>query len=311
MQGAFEGCSPERPGRLLEPCGNARPRWMVVTAVRATGRGTEPGSQAHLSTYTRGVLILLPPSESKTAPASGDPLNLASLDLPALTGARSELADALAEVSGRADALQVLGVGPSLAADVARNRHLRTAPAAPALEVYTGVLYDALDAASLWPGAREVADSSLLVISALWGAVRPTDRIPAYRLSMGTALPGTGKLSSWWKPRLAPVLDELAADQVVVDCRSAAYAAAWKPPAPRTVTVRVEQEKADGTRSVVSHHAKHTRGLVARALCEVRGAGGALDTVHEVRDALAERWHVELKDPTNRSAGVLTVVLAP
>lgn len=50
MQGAFEGCSPERPGRLLEPCGNARPRWMVVTAVRATGRGTEPGSQAHLST---------------------------------------------------------------------------------------------------------------------------------------------------------------------------------------------------------------------------------------------------------------------
>ena len=50
MQGAFEGCSPERPGRLLEPCGNARPRWMVATAVRATGRGTEPGSQAHLST---------------------------------------------------------------------------------------------------------------------------------------------------------------------------------------------------------------------------------------------------------------------
>ena len=176
------------------------------------------------------MLILLPPSESKTAPASGDPLNLASLDLPALTGARSELADALAEVSGGEDALQVLGVGPSLAADVARNRHLRTAPAAPALEVYTGVLYDALDAASLWPGAREVADSSLLVVSALWGAVRPTDRIPAYRLSMGTALPDTGKLSSWWKPRLAPVLDELAADQVVVDCRSAAYAAAcaWR-----------------------------------------------------------------------------------
>ena len=99
------------------------------------------------------MLILLPPSESKTAPASGDPLNLASLDLPALTGARSELADALAEVSGGEDALQVLGVGPSLAADVARNRQLRTAPAAPALEVYTGVLYDALDAASLWPRA--------------------------------------------------------------------------------------------------------------------------------------------------------------
>ncbi|MBS6031418.1 MAG: peroxide stress protein YaaA, partial [Kocuria rhizophila] len=82
------------------------------------------------------MLILLPPSESKTAPASGDPLDLASLDLPALTGARSEVADALAAVSEQPDALAVLGAGPSLADDVARNRRLRTAPAAPAMEVY-------------------------------------------------------------------------------------------------------------------------------------------------------------------------------
>lgn len=263
-----------------------------------------------LPTYTRGVLILLPPSESKTAPASGAPLDLDTLDLPALTADRAQLVRHVAEVSAREDALEVLGVGPSLAHDVARNLALETAPAAPALQVYTGVLYDALDPATLSVEARAVADESLLVVSALWGAVRPTDRIPAYRLSMGTVLPGTGKLSTWWKPRLAPVLDELAGDQVVVDCRSAAYAAAWKAPAPRTVTVRVEQERVDGTRSVVSHHAKHTRGLVARTLCEFRGAGGAVDTVEQVHGALAARWRVELKEPTSRAAGVLTVVLA-
>lgn len=264
-----------------------------------------------LSTYTRGVLILLPPSESKTVPATGAPLDLAALDLPALTPDRQDLADLLAEVSARPDALDVLGVGPSLADDVARNRSLRTAPAGPALQIYSGVLYDALDADSLSDAARRVADESLLVISALWGAVRPTDRIPAYRLSMGSTLPGVGKMSTWWKPRLTPVLDELAAEEIVVDCRSSAYAAAWKAPAPRTVTVRVEQQRADGKRTVVSHHAKHTRGLVAHDLCEARAAGAALDTVERVLDALAERWTVELKEPTSRAAGILTVVLAP
>ena len=140
MQGAFEGCSPERPGRLLEPRGNARSRWMVVTAVRVTGRGTEPGSQAHLSLYTRGVLILLPPSESKTAPATGNPVMPAELSFPELSRDRAVLAEHLAEVSERPDALEILGVGPSLADDVARNRELATAPAAPAPDVYAGVL---------------------------------------------------------------------------------------------------------------------------------------------------------------------------
>ena len=142
------------------------------------------------------------------------------------------------------------------------------------------------------------------------GAVLKTKAARHTVVVRSTVLPGTGKLSTWWKSRLAPVLDELAGDQVVVDCRSAAYAAAWKAPAARTVTVRVEQERSDGTRSVVSHHAKHTRGLVARTLCEFRGAGGAVDTVEQVHGALSERWAVELKEPTSRAAGVLTVVLA-
>ena len=253
----------------------------------------------------------MPPSESKTEPATGDPVAFAELSFPELLDDRVALTEQLAEVSARPNALELLGVGPSLADDVARNRSLATAPAAPALEVYSGVLYDALDAGSLTPQAREVADASVLVISALWGAVRPTDRIPAYRLSMGTALPDTGTLSAWWKPRVTPVLNALAADDVVVDCRSAAYAAAWKPPAERTVTVRVEQLKPDGSRSVVSHHAKHTRGLVARALCEIGGAGRPLDTVHRVSAALSGRFTVELTEPTPRKSGTLTVVLDP
>lgn len=257
------------------------------------------------------MLILLPPSESKTPPASGAPVALGSLSFPELTGARDELITALAAVSARDDGLSVLGVGQSLAADVARNRELRSAPAGPALSVYTGVLYDALDLPTLDAAARQSAERSLLVISALWGAVRPTDRIPAYRLAMAVALPGHGKLGTWWKPRLTPVLDRAAEGEVVVDCRSAPYAGAWKAPAARTVSVRVEQEREDGTRSVVSHNAKRTRGLVARFLCEHEAAHGAPDGIAAVREALAQEWRVELSDPAARRAGTLTVVLEP
>lgn len=257
------------------------------------------------------MLILLPPSESKTAPVSGDPVSFDTLSFPGLTQDREHLAATLARVSGQKNARSVLGVGESLAADVARNRELLTAPSGPALSVYTGVLYDALDADSLAGPAREVAERSLVVISALWGAVQPTDYIPAYRLSMGTDLPRHGKLNTWWKPRLTPVLDEAAAEHLVVDCRSSAYAAAWKAPAERTIAVRVEQLNAAGKRSVVSHNAKHTRGLVARFLCEFEAEHGEFETVHAVRDALRTRWTVELVEPTARKAGTLTVVLDP
>ena len=257
------------------------------------------------------MLILLPPSESKTAPVSGDPVSLDTLSFPELTKDRDHLATTLARVSGQKNALSVLGVGESLATDVARNRDLPTAPTAPALSVYTGVLYDALDADSLSAAAHEVADRSLMVISALWGAVRPSDHIPAYRLSMGTDLPRHGKLNTWWKPRLSPVLDRVATDQVIVDCRSAAYAAAWKAPAAETIAVRVEQLNEAGKRSVVSHNAKYTRGLVARFLCDYEAEHGAFATVHAVRDALSKRWRVELTEPTARKAGTLTVVLDP
>lgn len=257
------------------------------------------------------MLILLPPSESKTAPTSGDPVSLESLSFPPLTHGRARLVRTLARVSAQKNALTVLGVGQSVAGDVARNLTLPEAPAAPALEVYSGVLYDALDAGALPPATREVADESVVVVSALWGAVRPTDRIPAYRLSMGTVLPRIGKLSAWWKSQLTPVLDHAAEDHVVVDCRSAAYAAAWKPPAQHTLLVRVEQSHVDGTRTVVSHAAKHTRGLVTRHLCEHRAVGGAVNTVEDVHAALAARWTVELVRPTGAKPGAVTVVLDP
>ena len=144
----------------------------------------------------------------------------------------------------------------------------------------------------------------MLVVSALWGAVSPLDRIPGYRLSMGTDLPGVGPLAAFWRPRLAAAL---APGGVVVDCRSAAYAAAWQPGpdvAARTVAVRVSK---DGR--VVSHSAKHTRGLVARHLLS-RG-GRAPRTPAALHDAVSGAFDAKLLEPDRRGGTWTLEVEAP
>jgi len=254
------------------------------------------------------VLILLPPSEGKAAPARrGRPVDLAALPHPALTPLREELLDALAVVSARPRAAEALGLSPGLADEVARNVDLRTTPARRAGEVYTGVLYAALDHATLDPAARRRANRVVRVQSALWGPVGLTDPVPPYRLPMTATLPGVGTVAARWRAVLAPVLTDLAGDGVVVDGRSSSYASVWRPTGPAAsayVAVRVFTE-ADGRRTVVSHSAKHTRGLVARWLCE---APRAPRTPAAVAALVAEHRPCELV-PDGRGGWFLDVVL--
>lgn len=252
------------------------------------------------------MLILLPPSEGKTPASAGPAVDLASLSFPTLEAARRDVMAALAEVSGRTDALEALGVGASLAHDVERNRRLDTEPAAPAHSVYSGVLYEALGYGSLTPAQRRRAEEGVVVVSALWGAVGFADPVPAYRLSMSTALPGLGRLASFWKPRLAEALAERAAQGLVVDCRSSTYAAAYAPPAATTVTVDVFRER-DGERSVVSHFAKHHRGELVRHLLTRRGK--APSTPEALLAVARERWEAELVAGTTRRAHSLALIL--
>lgn len=217
------------------------------------------------------MLILLPPSEGKALPARrGHPVDLAALSAPELTATRLAVRDALVTTSARPNAAELLELPPGRAADLAQNLRLASLPGSPAFAVYTGVLYAALDYPSLSPAAKRRAARSLRVQSALWGPVGPGDRIAPYRLSMAARLPGLGSLAGRWRSVLDPTMAGLAGSGVVVDCRSATYASAWRPRgelARRTVAVRVFTEVA-GRRTVVSHLAKQTRGLVARWLLE-------------------------------------------
>jgi cytoplasmic iron level regulating protein YaaA (DUF328/UPF0246 family) len=245
------------------------------------------------------VLILLPPSEGKATPRRGSPLDLARLSAPELTPARQQVLSALVDLcsSSPERASQVLGLGPTQADDVRRNAQLLAAPTARADAIYTGVLYEALDLATLDPAARRRASRWLAVASSVFGLVRPGDRIPSYRLAGGTNLPGLGVVSAHWRGVLDPVVRETAGSGLVVDLRSTTYAGFWRPSpdlARRVATVRVLQQ-VGSRRTVVSHFNKATKGRLVRALLEY---GETPSTPAALADTItALGWKVELADP--------------
>lgn len=262
------------------------------------------------------MLILLPPSEGKANAGTGDPLDLAALSLAGLNPARQRVMRALVSLCAGRDtdhAAAVLGLSTGLRGEVTRNARVRTAPTLPAGRLYTGVLYDALDLATLTPAAHQHIAESILIFSALWGAVRVDDHIPPYRCAIGITLPEVGKLSAYWRKALPTTMADAVGDQLVLDLRSAAYAAAWTPRgemARRTASVRVLHEATvDGVarRSTVSHFNKATKGRLVRALA----AGGAHPaTVPELVTALRDlKYTVEEHEPADRAPWRLDVVV--
>jgi len=201
------------------------------------------------------VLILLPPSERKAQPEHGRPVDLTKLSFPSLTPERERL----------------------LGADLQR------APAVPAGVLYTGVLYAELDLPSL----PAVVRRSFVIISAQFGAVRPSDRIPTYKRAIDAAR---------WRPLLDEELPRAAGRGLILDCRSSVYQAAWRPVGRQTqrwVHVQVVRE-IDGRRTVVSHDAKRTRGEVARF---VATSGSKPKRSEDLVALLAQRFRCEIHPP--------------
>ncbi|MGU3294312.1 peroxide stress protein YaaA [Williamsia sp. M5A3_1d] len=216
------------------------------------------------------MLIILPPSETKSDGGRGAPLDLGALSFPTLTPIRARLTEALVDLADDPESsATALGLGRTQLDEVARNAALFTSPTRPAIERYTGVLYDALDVGGLTRASKAKARERLAIGSALFGVVRAGDPIPAYRLSAGSRLPGVGTLASQWKPDLSAALEGLETD-MVIDLRSGGYRALG--PVTGSIEVTVLTEDTDGSRSVVSHFNKHHKGVMARTLVTTRRA---------------------------------------
>ncbi len=215
------------------------------------------------------MLVLLPPSETKRDGGEGAPLALGGLGFPGLARVRREVLSGLAALSrNRSRSIEALKLGPKQAAEVDRNRAVRSSPTMPALERYTGVLYDALDASTLSDAEYALAHRTVAVHSALFGLVRARDLIPAYRLSFDSRLSterGAPSLKKRWS---AAVSTELVAHPgLILDLRSEGYVALGPAPAGAGAHyLRVLARRDDGEVRALNHFNKQAKGLFARAL---------------------------------------------
>lgn len=223
------------------------------------------------------MLIILPPSETKAHGGNGAALNWDGLSFPALNPTRRDIAAELQSLDVD-EALEVLKISEKLRAEAESNHQLESSPTMPALERFTGVLYDALDAPSLPPEARRY----LAVGDALFGLVHADDLIPHYRLSGGTKLGGR-TLKSRWGTAISDELRALAAEELVIDMRSGTYQQLGK--LKEAATVRVESVQEDGSRKVVSHFNKHYKGQLARVLALHGSEVESIDDAARVAEA--------------------------
>ena len=214
------------------------------------------------------MLILLPPSEKKKAATSQEKFELSSLVFAAeLTGARSQT---------------------TTSHDLSQT--------SPAIEIYDGVLYQGLNWKTLTAAEQKRANSKVLIVSALFGLVRPLDKIFSYKEKIDNKL---------WRDSVAQVSAKFS-NELVIDCRSSTYKGVWNINPQNTVDVRVF--KVNGAeRNVITHMSKKYRGELTGHLLKQ-----ATDPTSpaEVQRIAAQLFECELHAPIDGQPWALDLLIS-
>jgi len=198
---------------------------------------------------------------------------------------RRALIDALQAQIKAADekALEaLLGVkGDALQAAVDADLGIYRSPLMAAVDRYgPGVMYASMDFAGLPTGSQRRLLENGVILSGLFGLLRPDDLIPDYKLRMDTKVEGLGKVSSYWREPLSAALNELLAGHAVWNLLSGTHEAAWDDAGTygRMIRVKFYKEDESGERAAVSHGVKELRGaLVAHIVNETADSVASLD----------------------------------
>jgi cytoplasmic iron level regulating protein YaaA (DUF328/UPF0246 family) len=208
------------------------------------------------------MIFLLPPSETKE-PGGEKPSKVLSFNQ--LDSTRQLLQLALVELCKTPRlAAKALKLGPKQLGELQVNQELVSPRCLPAVDRYTGTLYEALTLGGFSAVMRERAKGHVYVQSSLFGMISAVDDIPNYRLSAGSKIPGIN-LKSLWQLAHADIWSNFS-KQVVIDLRSNSYA--QLAPVPDTIssyTVEVVLEDSEGNRRALNHFNKKAKGQFVRA----------------------------------------------
>jgi len=214
------------------------------------------------------MLILLPPSEKKKAATNQVKFDLSSLAFAAeLTAARTQA-----------------------------TSNYDYSKTSPAIEIYDGVLYQGLGWESLSAIQKKHANEKVLIISALFGLVKPLDQIFQYKTNID---------NKFWRDAIATVSEKFV-NELVVDCRSSNYKSVWSINPESTVEIRVFKVVND-ERSVITHMSKKYRGELTRHLLMHKSEP---QTPAEVQAIAAELFECELHPPIDGQPWALDLLIS-
>ena len=207
------------------------------------------------------MIFLLPPSETKEP---GGKKKAKVLSQKELDETRKLLQLALIEIcKSPTIAAKALKLGPKQLGEIAVNLDLANPKCLPALDRYTGTLYDALKAGGVTSGMRTRASKAVFIQSSLFGLISAGDEIPNYRFSAGSKLPGLN-LKKLWQEAHEPVWPRLS-KEIVIDMRSNSYAELA--PVPENLScysLDVVLEDKRGKRTRLNHFNKQAKGQFLR-----------------------------------------------
>lgn len=225
-------------------------------------------------------VLLIPPSESKAAPP-GNGMAFANARKTKRTNYFRELEphretlygaleSVLARTGGWEDIFEVRG--QALEEALRLNRSFRDSTTLPARELYTGIMYQAIDLKKLKKAERDLFDRQALIMSAMFGLLRPSDRIPPYKLKMGANLGNVvGKVSNYWRRPVSEILRRELKGKVVWNFLPDQYRRVWDQSGEIVACHQVKFVKRVIRSGVaewktISHHSKSLKGALIRHL---------------------------------------------
>ena len=146
--------------------------------------------------------------------------------------------------------------------------------ARPALSAFKGDVYDGLKAWELDLSQVEFADQHLRILSGLYGLLKPTDLMLAYRLEMGIRLKGKdfNNLYQFWGDKITQSVKRAlkeSGSNVLVNLASEEYAKAVDFEVTRaTIITPVFNEFRNGVYRFISFNGKRARGLMTRFIID-------------------------------------------
>ena len=138
----------------------------------------------------------------------------------------------------------------------------------PAIFTFDGDVYNGIDSKTLNSEDINQLQKSLIILSGLYGALKPLDLIQPYRLEMGTklAVNGSRNLYEFWADAITnDLVKELKSDSILVNLASNEYFnVIKKSKIEQTIITPVFKDFKNGNLKVISFYAKKARGMMVR-----------------------------------------------